>query len=253
MRYSITLATLVFGLTALASTSAFALTQYYAMPGDVANGESIFKNGKGDVPACTSCHGQEGLGDDAMGTPRLAGQGYKFLVKQLSDFASDKRKDTTMFIMNTNAKGLSAQDHQDVSLYLTNLAVDPEASASDMKAVKELGATPVGVRYKGKSIAVYGIRNVGGIEGNDVPACHSCHGFNGRGAFPVYPRLLGQRYTYLVAQLKKWRDGSRSNDPLSQMQIVAQKLSDDDIYNVATYLTSAPMTTQGNSRSPQFQ
>ena len=247
MRYSTTLATLVFGLTALASTSAFALSQYYDMPGNAANGEDIFKNGKGDVPSCVSCHGQEGLGDDAMGTPRLAGQGYKFLVKQLGDFASDKRKDTTMFIMNTNAKGLSVQDHQDVSLYLTNLKTAPEASASDMKAVKELGATPVGVRYKGKSIAQFG------IPAKDVPACHSCHGYNGRGAYPVYPRLLGQRYTYLVNQLKKWRDGSRANDPMSQMQVFAKKLTDEEIYNVATFLTSAPMTTMGNARTPQMQ
>lgn len=245
MRYSTTLATLCFGLSAFASTSVFALNQYYDMPGNAANGEQIFKNGKGDVPACVSCHGQEGLGDDAMGTPRLAGQGYKFLVKQLSDFASDQRKDTTMFIMNTNAKGLSTQDHQDVSLYLTML--EQPDTASDMKAVKELGTTPIGVRYKGKAIAQYGIPE------RDIPACHSCHGYNGRGAFPVYPKLLGQRYTYLVAQLKKWRDGSRANDPLAQMQKVAQKMTDEEIYNVATFLTSAPETTVGNGRTPQMQ
>lgn len=247
MRYSTTIATLIFGLSAVASTSALALNQEYAMPGDAANGEQIYKNGKGDVPACNSCHGQDGLGDDAMGTPRLASQGYKFLVKQLSDFASDKRKDTTMFVMNTNAKGLSAQEHMDVARYLTDLQQPTEASTSDMKAVKELGTTPVGVRYLGKSIAQYG------IPARDVPACHSCHGYNGRGAFPMYPKLNGQRYTYLVAQLKKWRDGSRANDAMSQMQKVAQKLTDEEIYNVATFLTSAPDTTMGNGRTPTLQ
>ncbi|NOX43602.1 MAG: c-type cytochrome [Gammaproteobacteria bacterium] len=245
MRYSTTLAILCFGLSAFASTSVSALSQYYEMPGNAANGEQIFKSGKGDVPACISCHGEEGLGDDAMGTPRLAGQGYKFLVKQLSDFATDKRQDTTMFIMNTNAKGLSAEDHQDLALYLTMLK-KPD-TASDMKAVKELGTTPVGVRYKGKIITQYGIPE------RDVPACHSCHGYNGRGAFPMYPRLLAQRYTYLVSQLKKWRDGSRNNDSFSQMQIVAQKLTDEDIYNVATFLTSAPESTLGNRRVPDLQ
>lgn len=242
MRYSVTIATLCL---AFASTSVFALNQYYEMPGNAANGEQIFKNGKGDVPACTSCHGMEGLGDDAMGTPLLAGQGYKFLVKQLSDFASDKRKDETMFVMNTNAKGLTKEDHQDVALYLTHL--EQPFTPSDMKAVKEMGVTPVGTRYLGKSIAQYGIPE------RDVPACHSCHGYNGRGAFPIYPMLGGQRYTYLVAQLKKWRDGTRSNDPMSQMQIVAQKLTDEEIYNVATFLTSAPKTTVGNARVPHLQ
>ncbi len=246
MRYSTTLATLLcFGLLAFASTSVFALSQYYDMPGNAANGEQIFKNGKGDVPGCVSCHGEDGLGDDAMGTPRLAGQGYKFLVKQLSDFASDKRKDTIMFVMNANAKGMSVEDHQDVSLYLTNLK--KPNTASDMNAIKELGAIPVGVRYKGKIIAQYGIPE------RDIPACHSCHGYNGRGAFPMYPKLLGQRYTYLVSQLKKWRDGSRDNDSFAQMQKVAQLLTDEEIYNVSTFLTSAPETTVGNRRVPRLQ
>ena len=60
----------------------------------------------------------------------------------------------------------------------------------------------------------------------------------------------GQKYVYLVNQLKKWRDGSRANDPMGQMRKVASSLSDEDIYNVATFLTSAPETTMGNSRVP---
>ncbi|NOX91716.1 MAG: hypothetical protein GXP18_04475 [Gammaproteobacteria bacterium] len=50
--------------------------------------------------------------------------------------------------------------------------------------------------------------------------------------------------------MKKWRDGSRANDVMGQMQAVAKNLTDEDIYNVATYLTSAPRTTMGNSRVP---
>ncbi len=214
----------------------------YSDFGNLDNGKSIFTNGKGDVPACTSCHGNEGLGDDAMGTPRLAGQGVNFLTKQLEDFASDKRMDTTMFIMNTNAKGLSEQDRRDVAAYAASLGGPVEGS--DMKAVKELGTTPVGVRYLGKSLAQYGAPDRG------IPACHSCHGYNARGAFPVYPRLANQKYVYLVNQLKKWRDGSRANDPMAQMRKVARALSDEDIYNVATFLTSAEETTIGNFRIP---
>jgi len=214
----------------------------YSDLGNLENGKSIFTNGKGDVPACTSCHGMEGLGDDAMGTPRLAGQGFAFVAKQLEDFATDKRTDTTMFIMNTNAKGLTPQDRKDVAAYVASL--EGAKTGSDMNAVKEAGAVPVGVRYLGKGLAQYGSYERG------IPACHSCHGYNGRGAYPVYPRLANQKYVYLVNQLKKWRDGSRANDPLSQMQKVAQKLTDEDIYNVATFLTSAEETTMGNSRVP---
>ena len=209
--------------------------------GNIENGKNIFMNGKGDVPACTSCHGQDGMGEDSMGTPRLAGQGMVFLVKQLEDFATDKRMDTTMFIMNTNAKGLSAEDRRDVSAYANSLS--NELVSSDMAAVKELG-NPVGIRHLGKGLVMYGATDRG------IPSCYSCHGFNGRGAAPIYPMIGGQKYVYLVSQLKKWRDGTRTNDAMGQMRAVAKNLSDEDIQNVATYLTSAPRTTVGNTRVP---
>lgn len=219
---------------------------------DHANGKSIFENGKGDVPACTSCHGADGLGNDDMGTPRLAGQIYPFLVKQLNDFATDKRQDTTMYVMNANAKGLSEQDRRDVSAHLNSMAdghvfegkeLQVASGGSDIAALKESGVE-VGESYIGKIMVNYGVPERG------IPACISCHGHAGRGVGPVYPRIGEQKFVYLVSQLKKWRDGSRANDPLSQMQIVARKMTDDDMINVAAYLTQAPRTTMGNTRIP---
>lgn len=229
-------ATIVAGLFAV--SSAFAS----GGEGNAENGKTIFMNGKGDVPACSSCHGADAMGDDAMGTPRLAGQGFAFVVKQLSDFAGDKRQDTTMYIMNTNAKGLTEQDWHDVAAYVSGLDY-LDLNSSDMAKVKDLG-NPVGVRYLGKSIVQHGAPDRG------VTACHSCHGYNGRGAAPIYPVIGGQKYVYLVNQLKKWRDGSRANDPMGQMRAVAKGLTDEDIYNAATFLTSAPRTTVGDSRVP---
>ena len=229
--------TLVVVASVFVASAAFAIED----KGNIENGKNIFTNGKGDVPACNSCHGQEGMGDDAMGTPRLAGQGYAFIVKQLEDFATDKRMDTTMFIMNTNAKGLTSEDRRDVAAYVNSLS--REAVGSDLKQVKELGHT-VGVRHLGKSIVKFG------DVSRKIPSCYSCHGYNGRGAAPVYPTIGSQRYVYIVNQLKKWRDGTRANDPMGQMQAVAKHLTDDDIYNVATYLTTAPRTTMGNARVP---
>lgn len=224
-------------VSALSSVHAFASGD----GGNIANGKTIFEQGKGSVPACNSCHGADGSGDDNMGTPRLAGQGFTFIVKQLNDFATDKRMDTTMFTMNTNAKGLSEEDRRDVAAYVASL--DTPNTASDMNQVKDL-SNPVGTRYLGKALASYGAPERG------IPACHSCHGFNTRGAPPIYPRLANQRYVYLVNQLKKWRDGSRANDLMGQMRKVAKNMSDDDIYNVSAFLTSAPLTTVGNGRLP---
>ena len=217
---------------------------------DYSNGKSIFENGKGDVPACNSCHGATGLGDDNLGTPRLAGRIYQFLVKQLEDYATDKRQDTTMYVMNANAKGLSSQDRKDVSAYLNSIGrtfvgkeLAETSGGSDISALKENGVE-VGVSHLGKILVNYGDTARG------IPACLSCHGHNGRGVDPMYPRIGEQKLGYLVSQLKKFRDGSRENDPMAQMRVVAQKLTDEDILNVATYLTQAPQTTVGNSRIP---
>lgn len=207
-------------------------------------GKKIFAEGKGEAPPCLSCHGEQGLGDDNMGTPRLAGQGFTYIRKQLYEFAADRRTDTTMGVMNGVAKALSDQDKADIAAYESSIHHDTLASASNLDEIKTAGTVPVGERHLGKGIVLYGIPAQG------VPACSSCHQFNGRGALPVYPTIGGQRYVYLVNQLKKWKDGSRANDPLAQMRAVASKLKDEDIYNVAAYLTSAPPISMGNSRQP---
>ena len=207
--------------------------------GDLINGKKIFTEGKGTVPACNSCHGPEGLGDDNMGTPRIAGQFYTFLHKQLEDYASDKRTDTTMFIMNANAKGLTEQDRKDVATYLASLRIKGDTKTSNLEELKAAGIA-VGLPHKGKSLVFWG--------GNDkgIPACYSCHGFNGMGAPPMFPMIGQQRYVYLVNQLKKWRDGSRTNDVKGAMRAVAKKMSDEDINNAAAYLTTTSFYSSGN-------
>lgn len=200
-----------------------------------ANGKTIFTQGKGDVPACASCHGENALGVDAMGSPRLANIGYVYIVKQLTDLAADKRTPSGLgAVMNGFAKALSEQDRRDVAAYLDTLPRKNEPS--DLKALKAEGQV-VGQSHLGKILAHSGVNG-------KVASCYSCHGFNGRGADPMFPMIGGQKYVYLVNQLKSWRDGSRKNDPVVGgnpiMQTVAKTLTDDDIYNVAAYLTSAP-------------
>lgn len=240
MRRITMLASMLFGATAIMAGSIAGADDIQG--GDLANGKKIFTEGKGSVPACTSCHGEDGMGNDMMGTPRLAGQIVQFLRKQLEDFATDKRTDTTMFIMNANAKGLTSQDRVDVATYIASLKGN--TNLSNLGELKANG-TEVGQPYLGKVIVNYGITEKG------VPACKSCHGYNGRGVDPMYPKLAQQKYVYLVNQLKKWRDGSRANDPMTQMQVVARKLSDADINNAASFLVGAAETTVGNSRTPE--
>jgi cytochrome c553 len=62
--------------------------------------------------------------------------------------------------------------------------------------------------------------------------CAACHGVSGVGIILLYPNLAGQKSEYLVAQLRAFRDGNRTNPIMSPM---ATHLSDVDIENLAAY------------------
>jgi cytochrome c553 len=176
-----------------------------------------------------------------MGAPRLASIGFPYVVKQLDDLAGGKRTPSGAgAVMPVFAAALSEQERRDVAAYVNTLAGPPDLS--DLKALKEAG-TAIGEKYLGQSIVKYGV--IG-----KVSACQSCHGYNGRGAAPLFPVIGQQKYTYLVAQLTSWRDGSRANDPYAMMRKMAANLTDDDINNVAAFLASAPPTTGGNTIVP---
>ncbi|MFB3101001.1 MAG: cytochrome c [Gammaproteobacteria bacterium] len=65
--------------------------------------------------------------------------------------------------------------------------------------------------------------------------CAACHGAEGISATDIWPNLAGQKATYLIKQMKDFRDGGRK-DPV--MSPLASPLSDDDIANLAAYFSS---------------
>ncbi len=228
----------------------------FAAEGNASNGAAIFKNGKGAAAPCFTCHGDNGQGNDDMGAPRLAGQGAAYIVKQLTDFADGKRvPGGAGAVMPTFAKELNEQDRKDVAEYLHTLKGE---ELSNLKGLATAG-TKVGDITQGLVLVKYGVKD-------RVSACQSCHGYNGRGAAPVFPMIGRQKYVYLVNQLKNWRSSEadtknpgpafapRANDPVVNsvgiMRAVAKTLSDDDINNVAAFLSSAEETTPGNHRVP---
>jgi len=244
-----------------------AIASWFAVPaavsageaiGNIVNGRIIYQNGKGDdVPACAGCHQADGLGNDEVGSPRLAYQIDTYILKQLEDFSQDRRTDDTMYQMNDISKALSMQDKKDLAAYVHTLKTP--YIGSNLDQLRRDGAT-VGDPSKGKMIAEYGSPDHG------VPACESCHGFHGRSAGRAYPAIGGQNYVYLKHELESFRNGgnmsaeevksgsrednARVNDYMGQMRAVAKNLTDEDIANVAAFLTLARPTTPGNPRSP---
>jgi cytochrome c553 len=67
--------------------------------------------------------------------------------------------------------------------------------------------------------------------------CQACHGADGNSTAPIYPRLAGQYADYLARALHEYRDGGRVN-PI--MAVYVEKLSDQDITNLANYFSAMP-------------
>jgi cytochrome c553 len=71
-----------------------------------------------------------------------------------------------------------------------------------------------------------------------VYTCAGCHGVTGyENVYPTYhvPRIAGQNYDYLVAALNEYKKGERSHPT---MRAQGESLSEQDINNIAAYLSS---------------
>lgn len=73
--------------------------------------------------------------------------------------------------------------------------------------------------------------------------CQNCHGPDGNSVSSTFPRLNGQQAAYIIAQIKKFRGHSRS-DPhaMAYMWGMAAQLNDDQVENIAKYLSSRKPT-----------
>jgi cytochrome c553 len=80
-----------------------------------------------------------------------------------------------------------------------------------------------------------------------IGTCGTCHGPTGNSTQPKFPRLAGQRATYLVAQLKGFRAQTRGDpDAISYMWGMASQLDDATMEGLASYYaTQAAQVSPG--------
>ena len=65
--------------------------------------------------------------------------------------------------------------------------------------------------------------------------CVACHGTEGVGTSEAYPNLAGQKESYIKKQLNDFKGGVVRKDPT--MQSFANMISEEDIKNIAAYLS----------------
>ena len=171
---------------------------------DLARAEQIHSE------SCFMCHGPNGESSTKL-FPRLAGQHYQYIVRQLEAFRSGTRKSS---MMESVVAGLTPDE-------MLALGVFFEKKPTAANPVEDLGLMEVG-RF------VY----TRGNEYAGLPACASCHGENGHGNAQL-PRLASQIPRYIENRLKAFVEGGA---PV--MQSIAVKLTELEMRAVAAYVSS---------------
>ena len=179
-----------------------------ALVGDAAAGQA-------KTAVCGACHGPDG-NSMAPNFPKLAGQGDRYLLKQLHEIKDGKRQ---VLEMTGQLNNLNDQDLADIAAYY----------ASQKSSV---GAADPALVARGEELFR------GGDLQKGLPACTGCHAPDGQGNAPAgFPHVGGQHASYIEKQLTDFREGDRTNDGDSMiMRAIAAKLSNKDIKALAIYI-----------------
>ncbi|MFP3516165.1 c-type cytochrome [Pseudomonas sp. SIMBA_077] len=171
--------------------------------------------GQAKTAVCSACHGPDG-NSMAPNFPKLAGQGDRYLLKQLHEIKDGKRQ---VLEMTGMLAALNDQDLADIAAYYS----------SQKSAV---GAADPALVARGEALFR------GGDLQKGMPACTGCHSPDGQGNPPAgFPHLGGQHASYIEKQLTDFREGDRTNDGDSMiMRAIAAKLSNKDIKALASYI-----------------
>ena len=164
--------------------------------------------GQAKAQVCVVCHGPMGNSTNPD-YPVLAGQSARYIYLELRDFKEGRRSDPRMSgVVST----LSRDDMMDLADYFAAQRPVPVQTSADAAKI-----------------------DAGRRKAAEV-LCTMCHlgGFAGQNEIP---RVAGQYDQYIVKQLEDFRARRRTNDA-GNMTSVTKGLSDDDIQNLAAYISN---------------
>lgn len=163
---------------------------------------------------CFMCHGVDGESSTPL-YPRLAGQHYQYIARQLADFRSGKRQSSTMAPMVTD---LSPEE-------MLALGVFFEKRPTRGNEVEDQALLSVGrfIYHRGN-------------EYSGVAACATCHGDAGQGSAQL-PRLASQIARYVENQLQSFHQRERTSDN-DVMHSVVANMTPLEIKAVSLYVSS---------------
>ena len=154
------------------------------------------------VQMCDACHGQNGMPTDPKTIPIIWGQQQSYIVKQLHDFRSGDRVSP---IMTPIAQSLAPEDLRKIAAYFA------------------------GQRWPAQPTVP------AALPPDGIAQCRPCHQPSFEGGPPA-PRLAGLSYEYLLAAMRNFATGERTNN--GDMPKFMQALPDSERDAMARYLAS---------------
>ena len=178
---------------------------------------TLFAKESPNISTCAACHGSTGVSVNSM-WPTIAGQHARYIEKQLLEFKAGKTRSAE--IMLPFVASLTAEEIKALAAYYSKQshvqAIAPSHRANE----------------RGKQLYHMGDR------AQHIPACIACHGPTGLGnEHAGFPVISGQHADYLVAQLKLFKEGQRTNDLNSIMRDIASRMTVADMQAVSDYMT----------------
>jgi cytochrome c oxidase subunit 2 len=176
--------------------------------------------GQASYAVCSACHGAQGEGNKAVNAPKLAGQEWTYLERQLHNYKTGVRGSAEGDTLGQQMAGMAAtlpndQAVRDVVAYIGTL---PDSRPQ---------STVTGDVENGRQF---------------YNTCQYCHGKSGEGYWTMNaPRISGMSDWYMADQLRKFRDGTRGAHRLDlygrQMGMMADLFHDEQaLVDLVAYL-----------------
>ncbi len=214
------------------------LTICMIIPASV-HAEGDAQAGKQHAAACAGCHGDSG--NSIVSTfPKLAGQHFSYLTKQLQAFKNDTRNAPMMAPL---AKGLTDKDIADIAKFYSEQTISanpmPTLKGQDHEVESNKHSDNKNKETELKALLTFGgdlYRN-GDLE-REVSACIACHGPFGEGNKPAgFPMLKGQHADYLIQTLEDFKTSTRTKVADNMMHMIATKMTEKEIRAVSYYIS----------------
>lgn len=199
----------------------------------------------------------------ALAMPAFATNHVMNTVAEAQQSDQDLRDTTEKFVYRFSTYGHGAQDFQaQVTCEYANCLENwlLVSTSGDLKEIEDAAARLQGTIYsfvnhtnsetgQGDKIEpVSGdwsiVKVAGAFEAADIAAgelmyanaCAQCHGRSGRG-MASFPSIAGKEASYISKRLEQYRAGEAVGPNSALMMPVAAELSDEDIANLATFIS----------------